>query len=502
MWFALVPWLILIKTNNRVILSSALIGAAFFLINLAWLRFVTFSAWFLLSAYLTGLFVVFGFVTGFIIKRFKLPLTVIAPFLWVGLEYLRSFLFTGFPWLYLGHSQYKYLPVIQMADIAGVCGISFLIAVVNAGAAEFALSIGNGARRSGAFYLINAVFPIILAVAAVVYGYSWLSRPCSEDGPVVSVIQGNIPQSVKHDPDESQQILNLQKYVNLSLQTKNAGTDLVVWPETMSPGILNPIIGYMERSVDRLSRDFIKNLAYVLDTKMLIGATAFEAKGGEPYFYNSAFYIDNRGAIIDRYDKINLVPFGEYTPFKRYFPFLAHLVPYEISLSPGNKRVVFDLANEGGQNKPNYKFGVLICYEDTLSSLAGEFCNDGADFLINITNDGWFRDSAELDQHLAIMAFRAVENRTCIIRAANTGISAFVAPNGLIYNILKDENNGYKEVEGVLTDRVRLMSVKRAPWRAKTGDYFALFCAVISVCVFIAALVKKRLFPDRFSKWK
>ena len=474
-------------------------GALFFLINLAWLSNVTYAAWILLSAYSMCYFVIFGLCTSFIIKRCGLPLTVIAPFLWVSLEFVRAFLLTGFPWLFLGHTQYQYLPVIQISDITGLYGISFLVVLVNAGIAELVTLLDFHSRahckqQPVSFYLLNVAVPVVLLIMVTIYGVFCLKRhvPVNENGLNVSVVQGNILQSVKNNPDEIQQIDNLQKYVNLSLLTANEPekVNLIIWPETMAPGILNIDPSFTGRNVDMISQLSIQNLAYMSDACLLIGGTALEINNNEQIFYNSAFFYNEKGFILNRYDKIHLVPFGEYTPLKRYFPFLARLVPYEVSLSHGRKKVIFDIHNEkiGG-----YRFGVLICYEDTVPHLVRKFANEGVDFLVNMTNDGWFGKSSELDQHLAIMVFRAIENRTTMVRAANTGISAFIDPNGMIYDKLQNDYGEYKEIEGVLTNKVMINKEATKSWYTKNGDIFAFFCVAVSCALLLLAI--KSSFP-------
>lgn len=487
----------LIKSRNRVVVSSLFVGALFFLLSLIWMRHVTYFAWILLSFYLTAYFFVFGFCTNYIVSRCRIPLTLIVPFLWVSLEYLRSFLITGFPWFYIGHSQYIYLPLIQVTDITGVYGLSFLIILVNAAVVELISGCchSSGYNRRWSYHLlVNAALPLLLFVVVLVYGYVSLKQNNTEKGPMITVVQGNILQSVKNSPDDMQQARNMHKYVNLSLLSVDSSkrADLVIWPETMAPGILNINPDFSGRSIDKISQSQIINLAYLLNTRLLIGGTSIEIDGDEQAFFNSAFYYDNFGRIIDRYDKVHLVPFGEYTPLKEYFPFLARLVPYDVSLSPGSKRTIFDLPVKDGNIK-GYKFGVVICYEDTVPTLVREFVKMGADFMVNITNDGWFGKSSELDQHLAIMAFRAVENRIALVRAANTGISAFIDINGRIYDRLVNENGEAKEVDGSLTNNVRINKRRTLSFYTKNGDLFAIVCLFVSVSLLLWAGTKHYL---------
>lgn len=485
MWFALVPWFIVIKYEKKVTMHCILIGTIFFLINLAWLRHVTYFAWILLSLYSMGFFIVFGLVTNTIIKNFKLPFAVIAPIVWVSLEFLRSFLLTGFPWLFIGHSQYQSASIIQIADITGVYGVSFLIVFINAAITEFIFSYDRKYKsKKATFFTINIALPILMVMAIVVYGHWSLKRYVLYEGPTVSVVQGNIPQSVKNNPDEAKQIKNLQKYLNLSLQTIPDKPDLVVWPETMVPGLLNINPDYFGRKIDSISQGTIQNLAYILNTHLLIGGTSMEIEDNKQIFYNSAFYFDKKGTIVDRYDKIHLVPFGEYTPLKNYLPFLTRLVPYETSLSPGKERILFDLQFKQDEV---VKFATLICFEDSLPTLTRKFCKDGANFLINITNDGWFKNSAELDQHLTLMVFRAIENRVGIARAANTGISAFVDPIGNITHKLQTSEGVEKDIDGVLTKKITIVKDNDLTFYTKHGDVFAMICSYLTIAIFVLA---------------
>jgi apolipoprotein N-acyltransferase len=281
------------------------------------------------------------------------------------------------------------------------------------------------------------------------------------------------------DTSEEQQVLNLEKYFNLSKQIFGEEIDLLVWPETMVPGLLNIDPALTGRKIDERSQELVKSLAIQAKSNLLMGGTAIGLAEDGQRFYNSAFFYNKEGKFIRRYDKIHLVPFGEYTPLKSIFPFLARLVPYEVGLSSGRERTIFELDTVRG-NK--YRFGVVICYEDTVAPLVREFKKGGADFILNITNDGWFRDSAELDMHLTIMVFRAVENRVGMVRAANTGISSFVSPVGEIYAEFSKDNKR-REIEGVLISKIILQEKGGNTWYTSCGDVFAIFCTAVSIII-------------------
>ncbi|MFN3531313.1 MAG: apolipoprotein N-acyltransferase [Candidatus Brocadia sp.] len=533
-WIAFIPWLFLIVTEERYICLTALfVGAVFFFIQLSWLRHIAIIAWVLLSLYCSAYFLAFAFCTRFIVFRLKYPLAVVAPCIWIALEFIRSFLLSGFPWFFIGHTQYQYLPVIQVADITGVYGISFIIIVVNAAIADLIIrsfaSLGkitlppqggdfvvsaqpNDKRvffaeryyqcllpaRKFIFFNLVCTLPLALLAAILFYGFYWLRHYKPQEGPTICMVQGNIPQDLKFESTEEDQIQILKKYSDLSMGMKDTPIDLLVWPETMMPGLLNINPELTGRKIDVLSQLTAVQLAQDLNANLLLGGIALTLVGEEQIYFNSVYYYNREGKLLDRYDKIHLVPFGEFTPLKKYFPFLANLVPYEIGLTPGNRRTLFHL--DTLQNG-SFLFGSSICYEDTVPSLIRKFKKDGADFMLNITNDGWFRDSAELDQHLAIMVFRAIENRICMARAANTGISSFVAPDGTIYDKLSDHTGKYREIDGTLTNRIKLVE-KYNPFYVICGDWFAILCTTATGIVLLIAALKSGLFAARVPKYK
>lgn len=495
-WVALIPWLLLIGSGGpRIALLSWLIGISFFTIKLSWLGYVTYIGWLLLSAYLSLFFLLFGISCSYLYRNLGLPLALLAPFLWVSLEYLRGFLLTGFPWFYLGHTQYSYLPIIQIADITGAYGVSFVIVAANACFTQGLLRwrIGKGGHFLFAIAFIFLLFPLS-------YGVFRLAVLSYQEGPRLCMIQGNILQDLKMDPDPEQRKRNLQKYIDLSRKLGSGTVDMVVWPETAAQGLLN-LDPRLCRETDRLAQTSISELAKELQAYLLVGGIAIELgkrdnfkghdspqDGGllESTFYNSAFLYSPDGELLDRYDKLHLVPFGEYTPLRNVFPFLRYMVPYEIDLSPGSR---WELLEFKGRNQENFRFATLICYEDTVPTLARYFAGHGADFLLNITNDGWFHDSPELDQHLAIMVFRAVENRIGMARAANTGISAFVAPSGDIYSLVRQDGKR-REVEGVLEGTV-LLAQGGPSFYTKYGDLFSQLCLLVTVGLLLAPTIRR-----------
>jgi apolipoprotein N-acyltransferase len=338
-----------------------------------------------------------------------LPLTAAA--LWTALEFLRTYLFSGFPWALLGYTQYRQPTVRLLAAATGVYGVSAVVLLVNGALAGMWACL---ARREGAWSrrgLVPHVLAIVL-VALGTAGYAWGLWRDATGGPAIRVglLQGNIDQSVKWD--RRFQSRTLEIYERLARQTADERPSLIVWPETALPFFL------------RRDQELGPRVqAFVAETgiPMLIGSPDVGAEG---LLYNSAFFLGPDGAIRGRYDKRHLVPFGEYVPLQRVFFFVDKLVTGIGDFGRGRVATVFQ--------EDGYRFSVMICYEVIFPAEVREFTRAGAQLLANITNDAWFGVSGAPYQHLAMAAMRAVENGSYLVRAANTGVSAVIAPSGAI----------------------------------------------------------------------
>jgi len=357
-----------------------------------------------LAAYLALYTAAFCWLLARTAPRSSAAYVIVAASLWVALEFLRTYLFTGFPWNLLGYSQYRNLPLVQVAAVTGVYGVSFAVAAVNAGLAQMVhLEKGWKDRLGG--------LGVAAAVVGLAVGSGWLLSPAREEKPAIPValVQGNIDQWVKWDP--AYQETTLEVYRRLTLEAARRGARLIVWPETAVPFFL--------RADPRWRA--VQDLARVTGAHLLVGAP--DRSLGEPR--NSAFLIGPDGQVRGRYDKRHLVPFGEYVPLRRVLFFVDVLAGGAIgAFAPGAETTTFAT--------PAGRVAVVICYEAIFPAEVREFFRGGADVLVNITNDAWFGRSAAPVQHLAMAAFRAVENRAYLVRAANTGISAVVAPDGRI----------------------------------------------------------------------
>jgi apolipoprotein N-acyltransferase len=368
------------------------------------------------------------------------------PLLWVGGELIRSYLLTGFPWADLGYSQYRTLPLIQISDLTGVYGVSFLVAYANV----VFYRMWVWFRDKEAFYPVRSFLALLVLLAATVgYGFTALNRV--ESGPTqrVLLVQGNIPQDVKWNPafEES----TVATYERLSRQGCQAGGTLVVWPESALPFFLQSETVYAAR---------VKNLASELKSCLVTGSPAFEKQGNLVRYLNSAFLITPTGEVAGRSDKLHLVPFGEYVPLASLLPFVNKLVAGIGDFTPGKSAV--PLETVGG------KIGVLVCFEGIFPEVSRAYVQAGAGILVNITNDAWFGRSSAPYQHLSMTVFRAVENRVPLVRAANTGITAVIDSKGHVRGMTRLFE------EATLSAEVRRGG--GGTFYSRHGDLFALLC--------------------------
>jgi len=327
---------------------------------------------------------------------------------WVLLEFVRANVLTGFPWCLVGYSQYRELPVIQIADLAGVYGVSFLILLANALLYRLLFQRPLKAVR------LEAAVAILLLGLTLVYGFHRLSETGDQGRSLkVTVVQGNIDQSIKWNP--SYQAETIRIYQSLSLSSKPFAPDLVVWPETAVPLFFQD----GEELAIKVLKTVRESGAY-----FVFGSPAYGRYGDSVHYYNRAYLVSPQGEVIGAYDKVHLVPFGEYVPLKRYLPFVRRLVVSAGDFKPGNNLAPL-LSSKAGA-------GVLICYEAIFPELARTMTKNGAEVLVNLTNDAWYGMTSAPYQHFSMAVFRAVENRRPLVRAANTGFSAFIDARGQI----------------------------------------------------------------------
>ncbi|MGB2798128.1 MAG: apolipoprotein N-acyltransferase [Phycisphaerae bacterium] len=637
-YLAPVPLLVMaVGTASRrhVFWAAWLGGLVFFGWNMWWIWPIslpgTAVGWAVLVAYLGLYWAVFAWGLRRSKEAFSVPLTLAAPVLWVGLEYVRGWLLSGLPWLYVGHTQYENLVLVQTADALGAYGPSFLVLMTAGLAADgltrplFVCGADGARRRFGRVLPAMAVLVACAWAATVGYGVWRLGQRTTRPGPVVASVQTNIPQELKNaarlgsrsaaeraeEPvpvpreeaekladafiarsfkdllaspfdanvkamaerlvddtrkglreelvrrlvegrvtkgeagesaqvvaDELRMVLSLVRLTGEALASaRAAGTppDLVVWPETMVPVPMNP--GFLTADLADLLRyrglvahfaflqersrrygRLIRELGALVPSPVLIGASGLHVLGVrylEGNLVTCRAERTNEAILLvpdtpvetaaGDYAKAHLVPFGEYVPFKESWPWLYDCLnaftPYrgmEYSLTPGaHDQEPFRLAFDGGEAR----FQAAICYEDAMAYRVREMVRPPADggrkvvdFVVNISNDGWFAGSVELDQHLNLCVFRAIENRVPVVRSVNTGISALIASDGRIEAVVQDAEGRRRSVEGFVVGRIALDD-RLSPY-TRVGDVFALACVGASafggVLVLVASLRSRK----------
>lgn len=417
----------------------------------------------LLVGYLSLFIGVFAFLYRFIQIRLGLQTILLAPLLWVSLEYLRSFFLTGFPWASLAYSQYINLPFIQMADITGIYGLSFVILLVNA---TLYTALLQWSKKS--FPLREVAITILFLLVFLVYGYlriGAVDQRIIQNPPLkIGLVQGNIDQSIKWD--QSFQNETMKIYERLSLKVADKKPDLIIWPETATPFFFQDA-----KEFQPLVLDIPKKTGAFL----LFGTPSYKIERGKVHHYNSALLVSPAGELNGKYDKIHLVPYGEYVPLGEYLS-LGSLGEGIGNFKSGKETFNFTL--------PQGKFGVLICFEIIFPDLCRKFVKEGANFLVTITNDAWFGRTSAPRQHLTMATFRAVENRVFIARSANTGISAFIDPVGRIMK------QGRIFTEEAMNGTIGLS--KEKTFYTLYGDVFAWICSAFSIALLGYAFVQSR----------
>jgi apolipoprotein N-acyltransferase len=481
-WVALVPLVLAARSvaPRRAAKLGFLAGCAFWMPSIAWLRHVSVAGWIALSLYCALYGVPFAWLVARWFGRFgarrwtlNLGFMLAAVCAWTGAEYLRSTLFTGFPWNPLGASQYRNLVLIQAAQWGGVYTVSALVAWVNAGIALTVIRYlprrespplppRAGGWRGSHPELMMGLLAVAVVVAA---GLRQARAPRPPGTPLrVALIQPNIPQEDKWTPDTVDLIYGrLRELTGAALR---GPSDLVIWPETAVPDYLRD-----SEPSHALVRDLATN-----GTPMLVGSMDFEWRDeGGPRYYNSSFLFDARGALAQAYDKRHLVVFGEYIPLQPYVPFIKALTPISESFSPGSTSTVFCL------ERPPVRFSVLICFEDTVARLARDSVRNGARLLVNQTNDAWFDPSSASRQHMIQCVFRCVENGVPAVRCANTGVSCTIDRLGRIRDVL-DDGAGHVSVMGFRWSRVDVPGAAMPlTFYTRHGDVFAQACLVLGL---------------------
>lgn len=436
--------------------AGFLAGISFFGATLYWLLFLPkenltfppmlFAALALMVAYLAIYPALFGL--GYALVRGTFAPAVAMPVMWIASEYLRSQGELGFPWASLAYSLYAHPTLIQSASYWGMWGVGLWIAAVNACVLSAVLS-----RRSWGRTAWGAV-----AVVLVAGGYAQGLVLMKDGGPAgevrAALVQPNISTKIKWDPDHKDEIMD--KILGMTRRLEGP-LDLVVWPETAVPSVL---------LVDPPCLNAVKSLSAEIGVPIVTGFAHFErpASGGR-HAFNSASVINPDGRVSRRYDKLHLVPFSERFPFQGIVPFLSSIDFGQSDFTPGKDYVIYDIGVG--------KFGILICFESLFPEISREFVLNGADCLLNITNDAWFGKSQAPLQHASMAVFRAVEHRIGIGRAANTGITMFI-----------DRHGRMLQSTALFTEAVVTGTIERrrgTTFYTRHGDYAAWGCLLAAL---------------------
>jgi apolipoprotein N-acyltransferase len=383
---------------------------------------------------------------------------IAAPFLWVAAELARTRI-TAFPWELLGYAQTSNFMLTRLTTITGVYGLSWEIMLVNSVFAAACL-VPKERRR----WLVAAA----LAAAIMLQAGQWVLPPPTSADHTALLVQPNIPIQETWTTDYFQGTLRDLTWISLHPPGANEGSkfDLIVWPESPAPFFWN----------DPNFRGVTAALAQQSRTWLLAGSvgvkTASESARQETEEYNSAALVDPAGELAARYDKIHLVPFGEYVPFKSVMPFMDMLTKEVGTFARGQSRQPLRAGEQ--------RLGVFICYESIFPDEVREFARLGANVLVNTSNDGWYGDSGAWKQHLEMTQMRAIENGRWLLIGTNTGMTASVDPYGRIMAATG------RKVRTALVAPYRLSA--STTFYTRHGDWFAYLCAIISVVLVLSTL--------------
>ncbi len=499
MWLALVPWLVVIRDASTRAASIASffthLGQGALVVH--WLTLLGVPPWAgtAVGYGLYGLF--FCAIARPLLLWGRIPAVLWLPPLLVALEHLQGRLFFfAFPWTWLGHSQYKVLPLIQVADLGGATVVSFIVAAGNAFVLD-ALAIRGGRyglltrRERRRMLLARAAVPVGLVAAALIYGAVRMATIPLADGPRILAVQSNLPQSVKNETDRVPE-RRLEMCKRLTEKAEGEGIDLIVWPETMVP--VEPVEKSAEWPLDFLPLDqsdqllaVFRKLGQRMQAPFLVGGFHAEVRDGRVREHNSAYYLSPAGHVLGRYDKIYLAPVSEYAPFVDSWPaahaWIRGFVPEGFSqFEPGAAVHTFDLVGMDGRR---WRFAANVCFDITFARQTIDAARNGVDFVVNISNYAWFQDSAELDLARAHTIFRAVETRTPMASAVNAGISHFVDPLGRAKDYVHPSGKK-KEVEGLLLEPLQVTPASSI--YVRVGDLWAWLNVGASAALVLAAV--------------
>ncbi|MFC6644748.1 apolipoprotein N-acyltransferase [Granulicella cerasi] len=485
-WFCLVPLLFALLGKDRdgkpLSTKSAacvgyLCGVLWYLGNCYWIyptmhvygalpSPVAFVILILFALYLGLYHALFGALIGWLRNRGSVQVALFAvPFAWVALELARARI-TGFPWDLLGYTQIDNLALTRFAPVTGVMGLSFLVAAINA------LWLARWRVRSGllqrTIFLGTAVLVVLLTAAEA----TWHPQPISATHRAV-LLQDNLSVGAEAGPRETREQL-LDNLTHLSQRTLAAAgkVDLIAWPEAPADFIDD----------DPAFRETLSSLAKSADAPVIANSIAMQRNAAAPELakvYNAASYFAADGSYQGRYDKMHLVPFGEYTPYKDLFFFAGHLLDNVGTFTPGAEQT---LLHHDGQ-----AIGVFICYESIFGTEVRELAKSGASVLLNLSDDGWYGDSSAPWEHLDMARMRAIENNRWLLRSTNTGVTTVIDPYGRMGASLPRHQRGALVASfGYVTGTT---------FYTRHGDWLGWLCVIVTLAI-CAAFCWRRSAPQ------
>lgn len=472
-FIVLVPFLVSLcgQSSRGAFFSGFLMGLPYFFGTNYWLYHsisqyggvnvvISYLLVFLLSMYLSLYTGIFASLYVSRIKNTSLPAVIVAPVLWVVMEYLRSTALTGYPYSLMGYTQHEFLSFIQIADITGVYGVSFLVVAVNGAIADFFIlkkRVSEKPLFDMNYTLIGYIFIVILVISNLIYGSHGLGE--KQEGKVftAAIIQPNIEQGMKWDRRYQQSVLSTLE--TLTEKSVRNGASIVIWPETAIPF-------YYGRDAVNTAR--LRSFVNSVSTPVLTGAITVKTdKDGQITLSNSSVFLNKKGKESFRYDKVHLVPFGEYIPLKGI---LGFIIEQKLVEGIGDYEAGVNFSTAGWEGK---KFASIICYEVAFPSLVRNFFKKNGDFLVTMTNDAWFGRTTGPYHHFAMSVFRAIENRKPVLRAANTGISGVIDSSGRVKSITPIFTKT-SIIENIKTD-------SRRSFYSRFGDLFIYLCSIITI---------------------
>lgn len=485
-WIGLVPLLIALQSSSSwksAFLHGYLTGGIFFLGLVYWIIllypfaniFLTTFACLLLVSYLALYVGIFTALVHGLPWRSGLPFIFIVAAIWTGLEWVRSWFLSGFPWGSMGYTQWNNLPGIQIASITGVHGVSFVVVLLNAVLADVIrtylarkdqpndhnTSEIAGQKRTVLGFISPHLIPIAIVIACLVYGKYALSKPVDAPSSIrIALVPGNVPQLEKWDRAYWPQIF--ERYMNLVKAADAEEPDLIILPETALRGEMFVLEGNV----------YLQKLKQILADQQIYLLTGLADYSAAPKIYNSVFLLSPTGEKLGSYSKIHLVPFGEYVPITRHLP---NFIQLPRGFESGKSISLFPIPHT-----ENSQMGVVICFESVFPDLFRKFVKKGASVMGILTNDAWFDGTAAPEQHLAMTPLRAVENRVAVFRCANGGISCIIDGFGRTVTTPIPAS----DTQNFLIDRITLNDHGGTVY-TRYGDWFPILCFLVSVLLIL-----------------